>query len=151
MKFATPLIEGRLIQRYKRFLADVSLADGSLVTVACPNTGTMLGLTAAGSRVYLSRSDSATRKYPHTWEMIENDLGAGPTLVGINTGHPNKILSEAIGAGAIKPWSSGNLRSVIRIIGREYQGRGGSGKVSGVGGGNPSARHGSRRAPPGCL
>ncbi len=101
MKFATPLIEGRLIQRYKRFLADVRLADGSLVTVACPNTGTMLGLTAAGSRVYLSRSDSATRKYPHTWELIEVDGPAGVTLVGINTGHPNGLVAEAIAASRI--------------------------------------------------
>ena len=101
MKFATPLIRGRLIRRYKRFLADVMLDDGREVTATCPNTGSMLGLTAPGSIVWLSVSDSPTRKYPHTWEMVEADLGAGPGLVGINTNHPNRIVAEAITAGAI--------------------------------------------------
>lgn len=100
MKFASPLLKGTLTQRYKRFLADVVLEDGQEVTAACPNTGSMLGLTTPGSTVWLSTSDSPTRKYRHTWEMIE----AGPgkmTLVGINTGHPNAIVSEAIAAGQI--------------------------------------------------
>ena len=89
------------MQRYKRFLADVTLADGSTVTATCPNTGAMLGLTAPGSTVWLSESDKATRKYRHTWEMVETDLGAGPVMVGINTGHPNALVSEAIAAGRI--------------------------------------------------
>lgn len=102
MKFATPLLQGRLVQRYKRFLADVTLADGRSVTATCPNTGSMLGLTAPGSTVWLSENDSPTRKYRHTWEMIETDLGKGPTLVGINTGHPNALVSEAIAAGRLR-------------------------------------------------
>src|SRR5262245_10102761 len=61
----------------------------------------MLGLTAPGSRVWLSESDSPTRKYRHTWEMVEVDLGKGPALVGINTGHPNKLVADAIGAGRV--------------------------------------------------
>jgi sugar fermentation stimulation protein A len=61
----------------------------------------MMGLTTPGSRVWLSQSDSPTRKYRHTWELVEADLGAGPTVVGINTGHPNKLVSEAIEAGRI--------------------------------------------------
>jgi sugar fermentation stimulation protein A len=101
MKFATPLIRGRLIRRYKRFLADVVLDDGREVTATCPNTGSMIGLTAPGSVVWLSLSDSPTRKYPHTWEMVEADLGAGPAIVGINTNHPNRIVSEAIASGTI--------------------------------------------------
>ena len=101
MKFASPLLQGRLVQRYKRFLADVLLPDGSTVTATCPNTGAMLGLTAPGSTVWLSESDKATRKYRHTWEMVEADLGAGPVMVGINTGHPNALVSEAIAAGRI--------------------------------------------------
>jgi sugar fermentation stimulation protein A len=101
MKFATPLIRGRLIRRYKRFLADVMLDDGREVTATCPNTGSMLGLTTPGSIVWLSVSDSPTRKYPHTWEMVEADLGAGPGLVGINTNHPNRIVAQAITSGAI--------------------------------------------------
>ena len=103
MKFATPLIPGTLKQRYKRFLADVTLDTGETVTATCPNTGSMLGLTAPGSRVWLSESDSPTRKYRHTWELIEHDLGKGPTLVGINTGRPNAIVTEAIEAKRVKP------------------------------------------------
>jgi sugar fermentation stimulation protein A len=102
MRLPGPLIRGTLIQRYKRFLADVRLGDGRLVTASCPNTGSMIGLTAPGSAVWLSESDSPTRKYRHTWELVEADLGKGPTLVGINTGHPNKLLAEAIGAGRVK-------------------------------------------------
>lgn len=101
MKFAKPLLKGRLVKRYKRFLADVILEDGRAVTATCPNTGAMLGLTAEGATVWLSESDKATRKYPHTWEMVEADLGQGPVTVGINTGHPNAIVSEAIKAGVI--------------------------------------------------
>jgi sugar fermentation stimulation protein A len=102
MRLPGPLIRGTLIQRYKRFLADVRLADGRLVTATCPNTGSMLGLTAPGSVVWLSESDSPTRKYRHTWELVEADLGRGPTLVGINTGHPNRLVAEAIAARRIK-------------------------------------------------
>ncbi len=102
MKFARPLIPGRLVQRYKRFLCDVVLPSGDAITASCPNTGSMLGLTAPGATVWLSENDSATRKYRHTWELIENDLGNGPTLVGINSGHPNAIVAEAITAGRIK-------------------------------------------------
>lgn len=101
MKFQAPLIPGRLVKRYKRFLADILLADGSVVTATCPNTGSMLGLATPGHVVWISESDSPTRKYRYTWEMVETDLGAGPVLVGINTGHPNKLVSEAIKAGLI--------------------------------------------------
>jgi sugar fermentation stimulation protein A len=103
MRLTSPLVRGTLIQRYKRFLADVRLDDGRLVTAACPNTGSMLGLTAPGSIVWLSESDSPTRKYRYTWEMVEADLGRGPTLVGINTGLPNKLVGEALAAGSIEP------------------------------------------------
>ncbi len=96
MKFASPLKRGRLIKRYKRFLADIELDGGEMITASCPNTGSMMGLCDPGSAVWVSESDSPTRKYRHTWELIENDLGAGVSLVGINTGHPNKIVSEAI-------------------------------------------------------
>lgn len=102
MQFPSPLQRGRLVQRYKRFLADVVLDSGATVTASCPNTGSMLGLTAPGARVWLSRSDSPTRKYPHTWEMVETDLGAGPSLVGINTGHPNRLVTEAIATRRVK-------------------------------------------------
>lgn len=101
MLFPSPLVRGTLIQRYKRFLADVRLDTGETVTATCPNTGSMKGLTAPGSVVWLSTSDSPTRKYRHTWEMIEDAVSGAPTLVGINTAHPNKIVTEAIETGKV--------------------------------------------------
>ena len=103
MKFTSPLVPGTLKKRYKRFLCDIALDNGAEITATCPNTGSMLGLTKPGSRVWLSESDSKTRKYPHTWELIEDDLGNGPTLVGINANRPNAIVAEAIAAGLIAP------------------------------------------------
>ena len=105
MRFPTPLLRGVLIQRYKRFLADVKLDDGRLITAVCSNTGSMLGLKAPGSVVWLSESDVPTRKYRFTWEMVEADLGKGPVLVGINTALPNKLVAEAISAGRVKALS----------------------------------------------
>ncbi len=103
MLFSTPLISGMLIQRYKRFLVDVRLDDGSVITGTCPNTGSLMGLKEAGMRVWLSTSDSPTRKYKHTWELVEADLGRGPHIVGVNTQHPNKLVEEAIRAGKLAP------------------------------------------------
>lgn len=97
MKFASPLIEGRLVRRYKRFLADVVLAGGREITAAVPNTGSMMGLTAKGARVWLSRSANPKRKYAHTLEIVEAD-GA---LVGVNTGLPNRLAEEAIRDGLV--------------------------------------------------
>jgi len=115
MRFPSPLQRGRLIQRYKRFLADVTLDSGETVTAMCPNTGSMLGLAEPGARVWLSKSDSPTRKYAHTWEMVEVDLGAGPSLVGINTGHPNRLVREAIEARRIKKLTGyGSLRREVK-------------------------------------
>jgi sugar fermentation stimulation protein A len=96
MRFQSPLIQGKLVRRYKRFLADVILPTGESITAACANTGAMLGLNEPGSTVWLSRSESPTRKYPHTWELVEiPSLG----LVGVNTGNPNRITAEAIRSG----------------------------------------------------
>jgi sugar fermentation stimulation protein A len=96
MRFSRALVEGRLLRRYKRFLADIQLSDG-VITAACPNTGSLMGCCEAGNRVWLSESDSATRKYRHTWELVE----VGRVMVGINTGLPNALVAEAIGDGTI--------------------------------------------------
>jgi sugar fermentation stimulation protein A len=92
MDFPRPLVPARLVRRYKRFLADVELADGRTVTVHCPNPGAMLGLNTPGAEIWLSPAASPTRKLPYTWELIR----VGDGLVGINTGHPNALAEEAI-------------------------------------------------------
>jgi sugar fermentation stimulation protein A len=101
MRFAAPLVPATLVKRYKRFLADVVLPSGETVTVHCANPGSMIGLNAAGARVWLSKSDNPSRKLAHSWELIEVDFGTGAELVGINTSHPNALAAEAIAAGAI--------------------------------------------------
>jgi sugar fermentation stimulation protein A len=101
MRFAAPLIEGRLVRRYKRFLADVELFDGARVTAHCANPGAMLGLDAPGSRVYLSRWDKVGRTLPHSWEMVEAEHDDVRQLVGINTMNPNRLAAEALAASAI--------------------------------------------------
>ena len=98
MQFPDPLLRGTLVQRYKRFLADVTLdADGSLITAHCPNPGSMMGLSAPGSEVWLSPARNPDRKLPFTWELLHFD----GRLVGINTGHPNRLVEEAVHNAAI--------------------------------------------------
>jgi sugar fermentation stimulation protein A len=101
MRFQAPLLPAILVKRYKRFLADVVLPSGELLTVHCANPGSMIGLAAPGSRVWLSKSARPDRKLAHSWELIEVDLGSGAELVGINTAHPNALAAEALAAGAI--------------------------------------------------
>lgn len=98
MKFAEPLVEGRLIRRYKRFLADVRLPGGEEVTAHCPNTGSMLGCQPDNARVWLSRSDNPKRKLKYTWELVE----ATPAVFAcVNTARPNAQAREAIEAGRV--------------------------------------------------
>src|SRR5215212_4073069 len=105
MRFAEPLIEGRLVERYKRFLADIDLADGARVTAHCANPGAMLGLKEPGSRVFLSRATNPNRKLRFNWEFVEVNAGGGPAqLVGINTSRPNALVGEALGQGRLAPF-----------------------------------------------
>ncbi len=91
-----PLIEGKLVSRYKRFFADIKLPTGELITAHCPNTGPMTGVCHIGNRVMVSRSDSKTRKLAYTWELIEVHDNDRPVWCGVNTGLPNKVAKAAI-------------------------------------------------------
>ncbi len=91
------LISGILIRRYKRFLADVILEDGSTVTIYCPNTGSMKGCATPGSSVFFSLSSNSARKYPYTWELVM----VNGFWVGINTALPNLLVHEAITNGTV--------------------------------------------------
>jgi len=97
MQFSEPLVRAQLIRRYKRFLADVIFADGSIATAHCANPGSMLGLAEPGAEVWLSRSTSPGRKLAWSWELLR----LGPHLVGINTAHPNRLATEAIASALI--------------------------------------------------
>ena len=93
------LIEGRLIRRYKRFLADVELPDGTMVVAHCPNPGSMKTMQEPGSRVWLSASDHAKRKLAYTWELVLSE----DSMTLVHTGRANAIVEEALRAGVIAP------------------------------------------------
>ncbi|MSP52519.1 MAG: DNA/RNA nuclease SfsA [Alphaproteobacteria bacterium] len=97
MRFPVSLVRGLLVRRYKRFLADVILDSGDAITAHCANPGSMAGVAAPGSEVWLSKSPNPARKLAYTWELIR----VGTNLVGINSMHPNAIVAEALTAGAI--------------------------------------------------
>jgi sugar fermentation stimulation protein A len=91
----SPRQTGTLIKRYKRFLADIELSSGEVITAHCPNTGPMTGVCTPGSLVLVSYSDNPKRKHAYTWEAIQvNDTV--PTWVGINTSLPNRVIKSAL-------------------------------------------------------
>jgi sugar fermentation stimulation protein A len=96
MRFAPPLIEARLIKRYKRFLADMEM-DGAVVTVHCPNPGSMMGLAEPGSRCWLTAKTGT--KLPYCWELVETRESGVTALVGINTARANAIVAEGLAGG----------------------------------------------------
>lgn len=98
MKFPVELIEGRLLKRYKRFLSDIELSTGELITAHCPNTGSMKRCQQDNARVWVSESDNPKRKLTYTWELVEVDE---QYLACINTGYPNKLVGEAIADGVV--------------------------------------------------
>jgi sugar fermentation stimulation protein A len=111
MILPSPLLSGRLVQRYKRFFSDVLLKDGRAVTAHCPNTGTMLGVAEPDSEVWLSVSDNPKRKLPYTWELVRAD-GA---LVGINPLNANRVVSGALETGAVPGVDQyGSIRREVR-------------------------------------
>ena len=97
MRFPTPLLEGRLLRRYQRFLADVDTAAG-ILTAHCPNTGSMQGCAEPGMRVWLSPATNPARKLAWTWELVEALPGV---VVGMHTGRSNALVREAIEAGRV--------------------------------------------------
>ena len=99
------LVEGVLLKRYKRFLADVELADGRVVTTHCPNTGPMTGVLQPGGLVRLRYDPRPDRKLDWTWEQAQV-IGAGgePGWVGVNTALPNRLVRATIEAGCLEPW-----------------------------------------------
>jgi sugar fermentation stimulation protein A len=123
------LINGTLIKRYKRFMADIQLEDGSIVTAHCPNSGSMLGCNIPGSRVMISRSDNPGRKLAYTWELVQAD----GHWVGLNTMLPNRLAEEGILNGTVSELQGyttlrrevpyGSERSRIDILLEGEQGR----------------------------
>ncbi|GAA0787901.1 MULTISPECIES: DNA/RNA nuclease SfsA [Pseudomonadati] len=98
MDFTPPLQHGRLIKRYKRFLTDIILDDGSEITIHCPNTGSMKNCLYPGQSVWFSESANPKRKYPYTFEIMQSDE---QHLIGINSGRANALAEEAINKGII--------------------------------------------------
>lgn len=98
MRFHPPLEEGRLIRRYKRFLADIETVSGELLTIHCPNTGSMLNCQVEGGQVWFSRSNDPKRKLPGTWEVGETPHGR---LFCVNTARANGLVEEALRGGVI--------------------------------------------------
>ncbi len=97
MNFGARLLSGRLIQRYKRFLADVELDDGRSVTAHCANPGAMTGMADPGMTVWVEPNDDPKKKLKFAWKVVETPTG----LAGVDTGLPNRVVEEALRAGAI--------------------------------------------------
>ena len=98
MKLTKLYIEGRLIKRYKRFLADVKLKNGEIITAHTPNTGSMKGCAEPGSKVWLYDTQNLKRKYRYSWDLVADK---NSNLVGIHTGKANALVKEAITLGVI--------------------------------------------------
>ncbi|MEA2060582.1 MAG: DNA/RNA nuclease SfsA [Thermodesulfobacteriota bacterium] len=97
--YCLPLLKhGRLIKRYKRFLADIELETGGMVTAHCPNSGSMKGCAVPGAPVWISESTNPARKLKYTWELIQMP----ESMIGINTQVPNKLVKQAIEQGIIQ-------------------------------------------------
>lgn len=108
MKFANKLIKGKLLKRYKRFLADIELDNGLVVTAHCPNTGSMTGCAEPGYEVWLSKSDNPKRKLAFTWELVVTSEGH---WISINTHNANKVIGEALSENHLPELGSYNYVS----------------------------------------
>ena len=112
MNYEHTLFEGRLIKRYKRFMADIELPDGSQITIHCPNTGSMKNCLYPGKKIWYSDSRNPKRKYPCTWEQAEIPVSINGqqhmTKAGLNTGRANRLVEELLANGRIPELSSYN-------------------------------------------
>ncbi|MCL9773417.1 DNA/RNA nuclease SfsA [Vibrio methylphosphonaticus] len=99
MHFDPPLESGKLIKRYKRFLADITTASGEAITIHCANTGAMTGCAVPESTVWYSTSDNPKRKYPNSWELTQTDRG---DMICVNTARANTLAVEAINNNVIE-------------------------------------------------
>lgn len=110
MKFEFPLLSGTLVKRYKRFLADVDTSSG-LLTIHCPNTGSMRGCATPGNKIWFWDSKNPKRKYRHSWELVETDNGH---MIGINTGRANHLIREAIESHVFSGLDYDHIQSEVR-------------------------------------
>lgn len=97
MQFSHPLIQGRLLRRYKRFLADVDLGDGRVVTAHCANPGAMTGLADPGAQVWLEPNDDPKRKLKFSWKLVKVEGG----LACVDTAIANRVVAEALATGRL--------------------------------------------------
>ena len=105
MDFNGPLLKGKLIKRYKRFLADIQLDDGRLITAHCANSGSMMGLKDEGLAVWVTEvPKESQRKLRYDWHLVQ--APHSNERVGINTSHPNRLVAEALEHGKIEPLSA---------------------------------------------
>lgn len=113
MRFPVPLVPGRLLRRWNRFLSEVELEDGSgVVRAHCPNPGSMIGLAEPGMRVWLEPNDDPKRKLRYGWRLVELP---GGHWSGIDTAVPNRVVKEALGAGAVAELADyGTVRPEVR-------------------------------------
>ncbi len=119
MRLPQPLLDGILLKRYKRFLADVRLKDGREMTVHCPNSGSMKTCAEPGRPVRISDSGNPKRKLRHTLEMIR----MGRTWVGVNTANPNRAVDEFVARGRIPELAGYALGKREVVYGREGRSR----------------------------
>jgi sugar fermentation stimulation protein A len=111
MDFPTPLIRATLVKRYKRFLADCVLEDGTAVTAHCANPGSMMGLAAPGSRIWLEPNDDPKKKLKFGWRLVEHDTG---DFTGVDTSLPNRMLKAALMAGEVPDLVAPMVRAEVK-------------------------------------
>ncbi len=112
MRFQTELVPARLIRRYKRFLADCTLEDGTEVTAHCANPGSMMGLAEPGTRIWLEPNDDPKKKLKYGWRLVEHENGH---FTGVDTSVPNRALRTALETRQIAPLAAyGSVRPEVK-------------------------------------